>query len=174
MAPSSTFDGAQARRPADAEARDPSSLAEELHPAVVEVVAGAHDLEPAGAPALGQQLREAQAVDDAAHVLADGGVEQCLALPRRAALGLEHGRDDRLDQWPIRPGKVALRSTTSPRGDRAAALVAQDEDQRHAKLCHGVLDAALRRDIDGVAGVADDEQLAKTPPEQDLRRDAGV
>jgi len=59
-------------------------------------------------------------------------------------------------------------------GNRPTALVAQDEDQRNAKFCHGVLDTTLRRKVNRVAGITDDEQLTKTSTKQDLWRNARV
>jgi hypothetical protein len=62
---------------------------------------------------------------------------------------------------PMLPGNVAFFSTTSIRSlDRTATLVAQSNVQRNAKVRHRIFDASEGGEIDGVAGDADDEQLA--------------
>ena len=58
--------------------------------------------------------------------------------------------------------------------DRAALRVAEDDDQRRAVALGGELDAADLRWRDDVAGDANDEQVAQSLVEHDLRRYAGI
>ena len=55
------------------------------------------------------------------------------------------------------------------RADRAAALVAEDHDQRHGQVLDGVLDAADDGGVEHLAGRADDEQVAEALVEHQLR-----
>jgi hypothetical protein len=52
--------------------------------------------------------------------------------------------------------------------------VTQDNDQGAAEHAHPVLDATERSGVDGVASIADDEQLAPAAPEEQLGGNAAV
>ena len=56
----------------------------------------------------------------------------------------------------------------------AATAMPHDQDERHAELGDGVFHRSEGGGVCGVAGIADDEELAETAPEQDLRGDAGI
>ena len=73
------------------------------------------------------------------------------------------------------PGKVAFSWTTlTAAATRAAALVSQHQDERHAELGYRVFDAALGGQVDGIAGDTDYESLAQAAAEQELRWNAAV
>jgi len=85
-------------------------------------------------------------------------------------------RDDRLDHRPdgAREGRL-LADDVARRRHRAAAFMAEHDDQRHAEHGGAVFDRAHGRGVGRVAGIAGDEQLADTEaPEQQFRRHAAV
>jgi len=77
---------------------------------------------------------------------------------------------------PIDPGKVAaLRHHVAGRSNRAAALMAQHDNQRCAEYGRAILHGADHGSVDQVAGIARHEQLADAEPaEQQLGRHAAV
>jgi hypothetical protein len=88
----------------------------------------------------------------------------------------QNRRDDRLDH-PADAAREAgiLGHHRRRRRDRAAAFMAEHDDQRHAELGDGIFDTSHRlRRCRGVAGIADDEELAQAPAEQLLGADAAV
>ena len=57
----------------------------------------------------------------------------------------------------------------------AALLVAHNHNQRRSKMFGGIFDAAQRRDVGGVAGIAADEQLAEAQAaKKQFRRNTAV
>ena len=137
------------------------------------MVIGAHDLELAGLLRFKQQGvgRGTQVVDHARHICVNGIVEHVAFL----AADRKHRRNDRFDHLPDAAGIGGIVGDHGLRGrDGAAAFVAHHDDQRHAQFGHRIFDRPKCDGIDGVAGIADDEQFTQSASEQDLRRNPAV
>jgi hypothetical protein len=150
----------------------------ELHKAGFQGVFGANDQE---AGVLDEVLDDgramAEVVGSGADVGTDGLVEESVGVGLEAG-GQEAGDGgaDALDDG-AQIGRLALGGPLElleSSRDRAAARMAQDDDQPRAKLLGGKLDAADLRRRDDVPGDADDKQVAQTLVKYHLNRHTRV
>jgi hypothetical protein len=155
----------------------------------VEVVVGADDAEVAAhdqgreRAVVGQEVHHAQDLgpDDLVDDAGEGGVAR-VAHGERGALivgtgagrlveGGAHSRHERVEV----PGQVGTRPDgLHGGGDRAAPLVAHDDDERGAVLQRAILDRRGDQVIDGLRPGADGEQVADPLVEDGLRRQPRV
>jgi hypothetical protein len=140
--------------------------------AVIDVVARGDDLQPVLPQGLLQDgALRLETPSDTPGVHPNRVVEQVAGL----VAGGENGGDDGLNHLADHAGEGGVVGHhIDRRRDRTAGLMAQDDDQGAAEHARPVLDAAKRGSVNGVARVADDEQLAQATSEQQLRRDATV
>ncbi|PAV70148.1 hypothetical protein WR25_21418 [Diploscapter pachys] len=159
--------------PIDTVKRASSGQIEEVDHAGAQRIICADDFQPALRLRLHQQRIAVlpHGAYDATHVLTDG----ILRLVARGSASLQYGRDYRLDHITDGAGEAGVLLDDVHRGlHRAARLVPHNDHQRHTQHRDCELDRALRDGIDGIAGVADDEQLAEPTAEQQLGRHAAV
>ena len=82
---------------------------------------------------------------------------------------------DPLDDVADEPGRHLVPvERVDGRLDRAALVVAEDDDQGHVQHLHRVLDRPEHRRVDDVTGGPDDEHVAESGVEDQFGGDPGV